>query len=106
MFEKIRSQIGAFWQNRRYTSTGRSVRVDFYTRNGCCLCDEALNVIEKVGRSYALELHVIDVDQTQSLVVQYGDRVPVVIINGRERFHGRINRILLERLFYVESTQG
>jgi hypothetical protein len=106
MFQKLKSRIRTFWQNRCGTHPGRPVRVDFYTRQSCCLCDEALKIIASVRSTYPLDLHLIDVDLAPGLEKTYGDRVPVVVVNGRERFHGHVNRVLLERLLSVESTQG
>jgi glutaredoxin len=106
MLLNIRSRIRAFWQKWLRSSPGRSIRVDCYTRDGCCLCDDALKIIKGAGWSYALELHVIDVDRESELEQQYGDRVPVVLVNGRERFHGRVNPVLFERLLWAETNQG
>jgi len=46
---------------------------------------------------FGFELEAIDADGNPDLVRLYGERVPVVVVNGRERFWGRINRVLLER---------
>jgi glutaredoxin len=86
------------------TKPRRLIKVDFYTRNGCCLCDEALHLIETAGKRYPIELSLIDVDQDPALCKQHGNCVPVVAVNGRVRFHGRVNQVLLERLFHAESA--
>lgn len=106
MFGSFGTRIRAIWQNWRGTPPGRHIRVDFYTRDGCCLCDEALKLLASARRRYPFELHLIDVDQAASLQQAYGSRVPVIVVNGRERFHGRVNRVLLERLLAAESAQG
>jgi glutaredoxin len=49
---------------------------------------------------------LIDVDRAEELKQAHGTRVPVVVVNGRERFHGRVNRALLERLLAAETAQG
>jgi hypothetical protein len=38
----------------------------------------------------------VDVDQDPELARRYGACVPVVVIDGRERFRGRIDPILLK----------
>jgi glutaredoxin len=106
MFWKFRLQIRTLWQNWRGNSSRRIIRVDFYTRAGCCLCDDALKILVSARRRYSIDLQEIDVDSAPGLVQEFGDRVPVVVINGRERFHGQVNRVLLERLFSAESAQG
>jgi hypothetical protein len=46
---------------------------------------------------YQFTLEAIDIDGQAELVAEYGERVPVVLIDGKERFWGRINGVLLER---------
>jgi len=73
-------------------------RVLMYTRRGCHLCTEAYSLLEEMRGRFGFELEAIDADGNPDLVRLYGERVPVVVVNGRERFWGRINRVLLERL--------
>lgn len=75
-------------------SNKREYQVTLYTRQGCCLCDEAKLLLEKHG----LSPEEIDIDQEPSLRERYNTCVPVVVIDGRERFRGRINEVLLRRL--------
>lgn len=72
--------------------------VALYTRAGCHLCDDAHEELLRAARRYPLELRVIDVDRDPALAERYGLEVPVVAIDGRVRFRGRVNRVLLERL--------
>lgn len=70
------------------------MHVVVYTRVGCHLCDEAKAILE----SYGLTVHEIDIDREAELVERYGLCVPVVVIDGRERFRGRVDPMLLRRL--------
>ncbi len=65
-----------------------------YTRQGCHLCDEAMAVLRKHG----LEPQEIDIDLREDLRSKYDVCVPVVEIDGHERFRGRVDEILLRRL--------
>jgi glutaredoxin len=65
-----------------------------YTRTGCHLCEAALRTLEQAG----LEVRQIDIDANPELKARYDDCVPVVVIDGRERFRGRIDEMLLRRL--------
>jgi len=65
-----------------------------YTRQGCCLCDEA----EAVLLAHGLTPQKVDIDQDEALRTRYNECVPVVEIDGRERFRGRIDQRLLRRL--------
>jgi glutaredoxin len=70
-----------------------------YTRTGCHLCDDALSLLTR----YGLEPEVIDIDRDDELVAQYGEWVPVVLIDGRLRFRGRIEERLLRRFLRPPS---
>jgi Glutaredoxin-like domain (DUF836) len=69
-----------------------------YTRAGCHLCEVARAQLLQGLRDYNYALHEIDVDSDPGLVSLYGDWVPVVTINGRVRFRGAVNSVLLRRL--------
>jgi len=68
--------------------------VILYTRLGCHLCDDALAVLSRFG----LQPQLIDIDTDPALRERYTNCVPVVEIDGKERFRGRINEVLLARL--------
>ncbi len=65
-----------------------------YTRKGCHLCDDAYDLLVRHG----LTPESIDIDADPELVEKYNECVPVVVIDGRERFRGRVNEVLLRRL--------
>lgn len=65
-----------------------------YTRPGCHLCEEA----EALLRKHGLEPQLVDIDADPQLRERYTTCVPVVVIDGKERFRGRVNEILLRRL--------
>jgi glutaredoxin len=65
-----------------------------YTRSGCGLCEEAIDLLRRHG----LAVESIDIDRDEALRERYTNCVPVVAIDGKERFRGRINEVLLRRL--------
>ena len=69
-------------------------QVILYTRDGCHLCDDAHDLL----RRYGLRPQLVDIDADPQLRERYHALVPVVEIDGRERFRGRVNEILLRRL--------
>ena len=69
-----------------------------YTRPGCHLCEEAWIQLEAMRQQYGFVLRSINVDDNPQLTGEYGECVPVVVINGRVRFRGIINPVLLKRL--------
>jgi glutaredoxin len=61
-------------------------RVRLYGKPGCCLCDEAREVIRAVRATHPFELEEVDVSIDAALERDYGERIPVVAIDGREEF--------------------
>jgi glutaredoxin len=72
-----------------------------YTRAGCHLCDEAAALLA----GFDLPFESVDIDDDPRLRAQYDQCVPVVVIDGKERFRGRIDELLLRRLLAQRKTQ-
>jgi glutaredoxin len=72
--------------------------VVLYTRAGCHLCLDARRILSQQRRRHPFTLQIVEVDTDPDLQNRYGERVPVIVINGKERFRGTVNRILLVRL--------
>jgi len=60
--------------------------VTLYGKPGCHLCDEARAVVAQVRRERPFELREIDVTLDPSLHRRYGERIPVVEVDGEEAF--------------------
>ena len=65
-----------------------------YTRGGCHLCDDARELLE----AHYLRPRLVDIDGDQALRERFNDCVPVVEIDGKIRFRGRVDAVLLRRL--------
>ncbi len=65
-----------------------------YTRQGCHLCEVAAQTLEQAG----YDVHKIDIDQNPELRQKFDLEVPVVEIDGRIRFRGCVEPLLLKRL--------
>lgn len=79
------------------------VRVVLYTRQGCHLCEDALELLGRERERFGFVLETIDVDTQSELAAKYGECVPVVTVNGKLRFRGRVNPYLLRRLLETEE---
>jgi hypothetical protein len=71
--------------------------VVMYSRPGCCLCDEAWDVLEKY-RDHLPPTVVVEIDSDPALLERFSTCIPVVEIEGKVRFRGRVNEVLLRRL--------
>jgi glutaredoxin len=60
--------------------------VTLYTRAGCHLCEEAERVLRTERAATPFRLELVDVDRDPELARRYGVRVPVVAVDGVERF--------------------
>jgi glutaredoxin len=66
-------------------------QVTLYTRAGCCLCDDAKQVIH-AARAYAdFDYQEIDIDGDPDLLRLYNDEVPVITINRVKAFKYHVN---------------
>ena len=74
------------------------VEIVLYTKMDCPLCDEAkqLLVAELGRRMYRIK--EIDIEEDPELLARYRYEIPVVLIDGKLRFRGRVDLDLLRRL--------
>ena len=66
-------------------------QVTLYTRAGCCLCDDAKQVIAAARQRADFDYVQIDIDADPDLVRLYGHEVPVITINRRKAFKYKVN---------------
>ena len=87
--------------NRPAMPSTAELPVVLYTRRGCHLCDDAKLVLEQFG----LRPREVDIDQQPDaeLKARYDHWVPVVEINGKERFRGGVDPTLLRRILLSEK---
>ena len=69
------------------------MRLVLVTRQGCHLCDEALDLLRSLGQTPMLA----DVDADDQLHDLYDWRVPVVLVDERVVAEGRIDKTALTR---------
>ena len=62
-----------------------------YARPGCGLCDEAREVIMAERTLTPFEYREVDVSGDDALELEYGIRIPVVLVDGRELFEIRVD---------------
>jgi glutaredoxin len=72
-------------------------RVVLYGREGCCLCDSARSVLQRVRQRIPFELCERDIESDEALHRAYLERIPVISIDGVERFELFVVEAELER---------
>lgn len=71
---------------------GTDVRVLLVERAGCHLCADAHAVLDAVTAATGVGWASVDVDSSPDLLDAYGELVPVVLVDGHERGHWRLDR--------------
>jgi len=73
-------------------------RVTLYGKPGCCLCDEAREAVSSVRTQVPFELEEVDISLDPSLHRRYGERIPVLEVDGEPAFELGVNAVALEDL--------
>jgi len=70
--------------------------VELMVRSTCGSCERVAAQIAPVVDRHPARLVVVDVDTDEDLAAEYGDRVPVVVIDGEEFACWEVNNDDLE----------
>lgn len=73
------------------------VTVEIYSKAGCCLCDDAKAVLDRVRADIPFDLQEIDIESDAELLRRYGEQIPVVFIGGFKAFKFRVDETELRR---------
>lgn len=92
---QIHKRIGA-WFGRSTASPGQH-RITLYSKADCHLCEEVHATLQQVRQEIAFDFEEIDITTDAALFERYGLKIPVVLIDGVERFWFRINERRLRR---------
>lgn len=68
-------------------------RVVVYSREGCYLCADAIELVARVCGELGEQFQVSDVDSDPQLLAQYSDLVPVVMVDGVQQGFWRIDEL-------------
>ncbi len=60
--------------------------VILYGREGCCLCDEAREMLLRIRERHPFALQERDIESDDGLLRDYLERIPVIEIDGVEEF--------------------
>jgi len=72
--------------------------VTVYAREGCHLCEVALDELRRLGRA-DLEIETVDIEADDELLARYLERIPVVALDGVELYDFHVDTgDLLQRL--------
>ncbi len=78
--------------------------VVLYGRDGCCLCDDAREILMRVRARRAFSFQERDIDADDKLLRAYLERIPVVAIDGVEAFELLVDEAEFERRLDMVGT--
>jgi glutaredoxin len=72
-------------------------RLQLMSRVDCHLCMTAWETLTRIGAEFGEVPREVDVDSDPELQAEYGDRVPVVLLDGREHSYFTVDVDRLRR---------
>ena len=80
------------------------MKVDIYSKPSCSLCDEAIDVVERVRARIPFELRIISILEDPAGMMAWRYDIPVVLIDGALAFKHRVDEAAFEQLLL--KSQG
>jgi glutaredoxin len=72
-------------------------QVTLLTRAGCHLCEEAEAQLRRLAGELGFGYQELDVDGDQARRDRYSDRVPVILVDGKEHGYWRVEEPRLRK---------
>jgi glutaredoxin len=68
-----------------------------YGKPGCHLCDDARAAVQRVTARRDIPLEQVDISRDPVLYKRYGERIPVLEMDGETVFEFFVDEVVLER---------
>ena len=68
-----------------------------YGKPGCHLCEDARAAVERVTARRGVPLAQVDISRDPVLYKRYGERIPVLELDGETVFEFFVDEVVLER---------
>jgi hypothetical protein len=78
--------------------------VTIMSKPGCTLCDKVAESIRKIIR-VPFVMDIVDITKDQDLLEKYRNDIPVVLVDGVERFRHKVDANELVRIFNDEPGE-
>lgn len=76
---------------------GEAPELVVYTASGCCLCDDARAVLDRLAPELGIDVRWIHIDGDPGLEALWRQEIPVGLLDGRKVFKYRVDEALLRR---------
>ncbi|QCR34533.1 glutaredoxin family protein [Lysinibacillus sp. SGAir0095] len=71
------------------------MKVNFYTRPGCPLCEEGLLTLKLLHSDVQFEIDIINIEENEALHEKYMLMIPVVEVKGEIIQYGNLDYVTL-----------
>lgn len=85
------------WRRKSRPDESQTVELTLYSRPDCPLCDEMKSEITRAGLDGRFRLVEVDIESDPGLEQAHGRSIPVLVIDGRPAFKGRLTAVELRR---------
>jgi hypothetical protein len=82
---------------------GEMTMLTLYSRAGCHLCDEMKAVVARVATRIFVSVREIDIASDPALVAQYGEEIPVLLVDGQKAAKYRVAEGELLRILQART---
>lgn len=72
-------------------------RMTLYSGPGCCLCDQAKALIDKVAQEVPFTLEVVDIHSDPALFARYRYAIPVIAVDGQVVMAGKVTEFWIRK---------
>lgn len=79
------------------------IKVIFYSKENCPLCDKGMAVLEQVAKEFPLEIEIKDIYKDDELLEKYQIMIPVVEIAGKEVDYGILSENKIKNFLHTLS---
>ncbi len=75
------------------------ILVELYSKEGCHLCDAALESLERIRQRHPFELRTIKITEGDEYFERFKERIPVIFVNGEFAYQYKLpERSFIARL--------
>lgn len=75
-----------------------------YSKHGCPLCDEAIEIIKDLQEEFPLQMKEIDIYVDDHLLEKYQLMIPVVEMDGEMIAYGKVDKNFIRKRLLKETV--
>ncbi|AZB44976.1 glutaredoxin family protein [Bacillus sp. FJAT-42376] len=73
-----------------------------YSREGCHLCEEAVNIIAELCEEMDGSYTIVDIQKDDGLTEKYGLMIPVIEMDGKTLVYGQVKKDFLSKRIHED----